>query len=75
MKTCKDCTHYHDFGEKLMCSLGMMEVILIGGPKVIVDMPDCTLFDEKELEIVSERKAVEIQKVDKRTKAYKEANR
>ena len=56
MKTCSGCTHYHDFNDKLMCDLGMFEVHSFGNPIVIADKPDCVLFDEIELDIVTERK-------------------
>lgn len=42
---CQNCTHYHDQGGNILCDAGIMEVILIGGPKVVVHMPDCKAYN------------------------------
>ncbi len=81
--TCANCTHYHDLTSKLMCDKGLMEVMIVGIPRVVVTMPHCVEFDkihvktwdDDALEDIKVQAEKQLAKIDKRTKAFKNAKR
>lgn len=50
MIECKTCENYYDFGQKLQCLKGKMEVQMICNPIVIVMMEECEAFKQKPTE-------------------------
>ena len=47
MIECKTCENYHDFGQKLQCLKGRMEIQIVCNPIVIVMMKECSDFKQK----------------------------
>lgn len=47
MIECKTCENYYDFGQKLQCLKGRMEVQIVCNPVVTVEMKECSDFKQK----------------------------
>lgn len=48
MKNCKECTHCHDFGHKIMCDLGIGEIIVIGHVIATMTIDECYAYHDRE---------------------------
>jgi hypothetical protein len=75
---CKDCTHFHDLGDKLMCDKGIMEVLIISGAAVklepiVIDCPEYGRITVTYGFDGCDKPAEVSVKVDKRSKAYKDS--
>lgn len=64
---CSTCNHFYNNGQLKQCLAGMMEVSIVGMANVQVTYPDCARYDGIE--------PVDYEKIDKRSKAYKDANK
>lgn len=65
---CANCSHFHQYPDKLFCDAGVMEVILVGKPVIEgVSMPECVRFDA----LVPVDYEIPVVKIDKRTKKYR----
>lgn len=63
MIKCNECTHFHDQTTRLFCDAGVMDVTIVGGAKCVAEMRQCDRFEPNQEE-----------KIDKRTKEWKQSN-